>query len=121
MSFRPFDVVVVPFPYADRLAEKRRPALVVSHPALAASLGRVWVAMITSAAASQFGDAGIADLSPAGLPVASTLRASKIATIESDRVIRKAGHLSPEDQSLARKALMACAGFAEASDTTRAD
>ena len=29
------DVVVVPFPYADRLAEKRRPALVVSGPQLA--------------------------------------------------------------------------------------
>jgi hypothetical protein len=34
--FDPFDVVVVPFPYADRLAEKRRPALVISNRKLAA-------------------------------------------------------------------------------------
>jgi hypothetical protein len=45
--FAPFDVVVVPFPYADRLAEKRRPALVISNRKLAAH-GLIWVAMITS-------------------------------------------------------------------------
>jgi len=30
-----FDVVVLPFPYADRLAEKRRPGLVISNQKLA--------------------------------------------------------------------------------------
>jgi hypothetical protein len=29
--FDAFDIVVVPFPYADRLAEKRRPAPVISN------------------------------------------------------------------------------------------
>ena len=48
IRFDPFDIVVVPFPYADRLAEKRRPALVISNRKLAAH-GLVWVAMITSA------------------------------------------------------------------------
>lgn len=33
--FAPFDIVVVPFPYADRLAQKRRPALVISNHKLA--------------------------------------------------------------------------------------
>jgi mRNA interferase MazF len=46
--FDAFDVVVVPFPYADRLAEKCRPALVISNRKLAAH-GLLWVAMITSA------------------------------------------------------------------------
>ena len=46
--FAAFDVVIVPFPYADRLAEKRRPALVISGPKLA-PYGLIWVAMITSA------------------------------------------------------------------------
>jgi len=108
---QPFDVVVVPFPYSDKLAEKRRPALVVSAPALSESLGRVWVAMITSTDAGQIGDATIGDLSAAGLPVASTLRASKIATIDLDRVLRKAGHLSARDTETARAALAVCAGF----------
>ncbi|MEA2824553.1 MAG: hypothetical protein QOF03_1035, partial [Alphaproteobacteria bacterium] len=33
-AYAPFQVVVVPFPYTDRLADKRRPAVVVSKPAL---------------------------------------------------------------------------------------
>src|ERR1041385_383118 len=44
--FDPFDIVVVPFPYADRLAENRRPALVISNRKLAGH-GLIWVAMIT--------------------------------------------------------------------------
>ena len=108
---RAFDVVLVPFPYSDRLAEKRRPALVVSNYDLPDILGRVWVAMITSAATSLLGDARIDDLPQAGLPVPSTLRASKIATLDADRVIRVLGRLSSRDEATARAALKACAGF----------
>ena len=111
MSLQPFDVVVVPFPYSDRLAEKRRPALVVSHPDLPARLNRVWVAMITSVPPSGLGDAVIGDVGAAGLPIASTLRASKLATLDAGRVIRVAGRLSDPDQKLAQRALMACSGF----------
>ena len=111
MRLQPFDVVVVPFPYGDRLAEKRRPALVVSHPDLPARLGRVWVAMITSIPHQELGDVALGDMAAAGLPVASTLRASKLATLDVGRVVRVAGRLSDQDQKLARRALMACAGF----------
>ena len=111
MKLKPFDVVIVPFPYSDRLAEKRRPALVVSHPDVPASLGRLWVAMITSVPQDGLGDAIIHDLDAAGLPVASHLRASKLAMVDVNRVIRIAGRLSDQDEKLARRALIACAGF----------
>lgn len=111
MRLQPFDVVVVPFPYSDRLAEKRRPALVVSHPDLPTRLGRVWVAMITSVPYRELGDVALADITTAGLPVASTLRASKLTTLDAGRVIRVAGRLTDDDQKMARRALMACAGF----------
>jgi mRNA interferase MazF len=112
MSFKPFDVVVVPFPYSDKLAEKRRPALIVSAEDVEDKLGRVWVAMITSAVDSQgFGDASIGDLAAAGLPAASILRASKIATIDADRIIRRAGALSGKDRIGAKAALGLCQGF----------
>ena len=52
---RRFDVVIVPFPYTDHLAEKRRPALVVSADAFNRKHGLLWVAMITSAAKSALG------------------------------------------------------------------
>ena len=112
MSFAPFDVVVVPFPYSDKLAQKRRPALVVSAPALGAELGRLWVVMITSDRRARLqGDAPLGDLAAAGLPVASIVRASKIATIEVARVVRGAGRLSATDEAAARLALRNCAEF----------
>lgn len=107
----PFDVVVVPFPFSDRLAEKRRPALIVSHRDLPIRTGRVWVAMITSVSEAYLGDAPIKDLAAAGLPVPSILRGSKIATIDAARVIKIIGHLGEDDQQFARRAIMACAGF----------
>lgn len=109
-NFGPFDVVVVPFPYSDRLAEKRRPALVVSHRDMG-GFGRLWVAMITSTPWAELGDVALEDLGTAGLPVASTLRASKLATIDAARVLRRAGRLGGHDEALARRALIACAGF----------
>jgi mRNA interferase MazF len=93
MTCSPGDVVVVPFPYSDRLAEKRRPALVVSNPRLAEQ-GLVWLAMITSARQNALPfDAPIADLALAGLPAPSLVRPTKIATVEPSRIVRKAGRL----------------------------
>lgn len=108
---RTFSVVVVPFPYSDRLAEKRRPALVISHDDLPDILGKVWVAMITSAPPSLLGDAVVADHKALGLLVPSTLRASKIATLDAARVLRVLGRLTDRDEDAARAALSACAGF----------
>jgi len=94
--FGAFDVVLVPFPYADRLAEKRRPALVVSNRKLA-PFGLIWVAMITSAENAPWScDVTIVDLARAGLPAPSVVRAAKIACIEPARVERRAGRLDKE-------------------------
>ena len=91
--FDPFDIVVVPFPYADRLAEKRRPALVISNRKLAAH-GVIWVAMITNAENEAWSsDVAIADLKRAGLPAPSVVRVAKIACIEPGRIDRRVGRL----------------------------
>lgn len=91
--YRAWDVIIVPFPYADRLAEKRRPALVVSAPPLHA-FGLLWVAMITSADNEPWScDVPVADLRRAGLPSASVVRPAKVACIEPSRVVRRAGRL----------------------------
>jgi mRNA interferase MazF len=98
MSFAQGDVLVLPFPYSDRLAEKRRPAVVVSKPALERAHGLVWVAMITSDRGQpRTDDVPIGDLSRAGLPTASLVRPVKIATIEPGRVVRVAGSLTKGD------------------------
>ena len=48
-SFKAGDVIKVPFPYTDRSARQRRPALVVSAPSIEGEHGLLWVLMITSA------------------------------------------------------------------------
>jgi mRNA interferase MazF len=97
--FDPFDIVVVPFPYVDRLAEKRRPALVISNHKLAAH-GLIWVAMITSTDNKPWpSDVAITDLKRAGLPAPSVVRPAKIACIEPARIDRRVGRL---DKAAAR-------------------
>ena len=95
---QPFDVVVVPFPYTDRLAEKRRPAVVVSEPGLSHSYGLVWLLMVTSADNPLWDcDVAVTDLKGAGLPAPSRVRPAKIATADAARVVRRSGSLSAKD------------------------
>jgi mRNA interferase MazF len=103
-----WDVVVVPFPYTDRLAEKRRPALVVSTRRLE-RFGFIWVAMITSADNERWScDVVVRDLARAGLPAPSVIRPAKIACIEPTRVLRRAGTL---DRATARAVTEQIRGF----------
>ena len=100
--YSPGDVLVVPFPYSDRLARKRRPALVVSNAEIHAS-GMIWVVMITSAQnAAQPHDVAIADPASAGLHAASVARPSKIARLEPSRILREAGQMSDAEAAAVR-------------------
>jgi mRNA interferase MazF len=106
--FDSYDIVVVPFPYADRLAEKRRPALVISNRKLAAH-GVLWVAMITSAENESWSsDVAITDHTRAGLPAPSVVRPAKIACIEPSRIDRRVGRL---DKAAARTVGRKLRGF----------
>jgi mRNA interferase MazF len=91
-------VVVVPFPYSERLAEKRRPAVIVSTPELATSFGLVWLAMITSADNAGWPcDVAVSDLRIAGLPAPSMIRPVKVATVDVTRIVRRIGRLPVKD------------------------
>ncbi len=82
--FKQGDVVKVPFPYTDRSTRQSRPALVVSTGSLEDSHRLVWVVMITSAENRGWsGDVPVTDLSLAGLPAPSLIRAAKIGTIDA--------------------------------------
>jgi len=106
MNYASFETVIVPFPYADRLAEKRRPALVVSAPALQKRFGLVWLMMITSADNPAWDcDVAISDLKLAGLPSPSVVRPAKIATVDAARILRRIGKLSAKDAKKVKEAL----------------
>lgn len=93
------DVVVVPFPYADRLAEKRRPAVIVSTEALHARQ-IVWLAMVTSAENAGWPcDILIGSTLAAGLRTESVIRPWKLATVDLGRIIRVAGRISSEERT----------------------
>ena len=112
LTLQPFDVVVVPFPYGDAVGAKRRPAVVVSHPALAAEQRRVWLAMVTSAPGPRLrGDSAVVDLAAAGLARACRVRGSKLATLDLAQVVSRPGALADVDRAALRSALAACVGW----------
>ena len=108
---RRFDIVIVPFPYAGHLAEKRRPALVVSADAFNRKHGLLWVAMITSSTNPRWdGDVPITNTGKAGLPAPSVIRTAKIATIEPARVVRVAGKIDGKIAAAVRRRLVDIVG-----------
>ncbi len=71
-TYKPGDVVVVPFPFSERDATKRRPALVCSSSAFNKASQHLVLAMITTAAHVKWpGDVRIRDQASTGLPVPS--------------------------------------------------
>ncbi len=105
--FERFEVLVVPFPFTDRLAAKRRPALVISRAAFNRAAGHSILAMITSAEHSSWpNDVAIRDLEPAGLPRPCVVR-MKLFTLDHRLVLQSAGNLSKRDSAAVDKALAA--------------
>lgn len=95
--------MVVPFPFSDRDATKRRPALVCSTKAFNGSAGHLVLAMITTAAHHAWpGDVAIRDLSRTGLPAPSVVR-WKLFTLDASLVLRRAGKLSARDRATCRR------------------
>ena len=105
MTFEAFDTVVVPFPFTDRTAAKRRPALVLSGAAFNGSAGHVVLAMITSAKNAPWPlDVPITDREAAGLTAESVVR-MKLFTLDARLVLRKAGQLASDDVSSVKATL----------------
>ena len=97
MTFRPFDVLVVPFPFTDSAAVKRRPAVVLSAAPFNDRIGHLVLAMITSRENRGWPlDTDIADLRAAGLGHPSVMR-MKLFTLDERLVLRKAGRLAESD------------------------
>jgi mRNA interferase MazF len=96
-TFKPGDVVRVPFPYVDTPQRQFRPALVVTPSNLGPNHDLVWTVMITSAANKGWpGDVSAeSDHQAFGLPVPSVIRTEKIAVIEAE-MASLLGQVSPD-------------------------
>lgn len=96
MTCDPWDVVTVPFPFAERAGTKRRPALVLSRQPFNQA-GHTLLAMITSASHAHWpGDTPVTDLASAGLTVPCIVRL-KLFTLDNRLIIRRLGRLSADD------------------------
>lgn len=105
MSFEPYSVVKVPFPFTDRETHRQRPALVLSSTEFGRQSGHSLMAMITSARHSSWPlDVTVTDLETARLPVPCVIR-MKFFTLDHRLVISHLGSLSPHDQEAFRAAL----------------
>lgn len=105
-AIKPFDVIVVPFPYSDNQQKtKRRPAVVISKDnAFHARAGKVVIAMITSASDPWPHDVRIKDIHKAGLHVDCSIR-MKIFTIEQRFILESIGTLGAADRKSVKSSL----------------
>ena len=104
MICEPWSVVVVPFPFVERVGTKRRPALVLSKVSFNEG-GNTILAMITTGAHQPWpGDTPIVRLDEAGLNVSCIVRL-KLFTLDNRLIARRIGHLSSSDQEKAAQQL----------------
>ncbi len=97
MIFKAFDVVAVPFPFTDRDATKRRPALVISNERFNQQHNQLVLAMITTATDNVWpSDVSLTDWQDAGLKVACHFRL-KLFTLDQNVIVKTIGHLSSQD------------------------
>jgi mRNA interferase MazF len=106
MTYEPFDVVVVPFPFTDSAQTKRRPALVLSQNSnFGNKIGHSVLAMITSKKNPPWPlDREIMSKKQSGLTAPSVVR-MKLFTLDNRFIIRKIGHLSESDQEKVKQSL----------------
>ncbi|MCP9290987.1 MULTISPECIES: type II toxin-antitoxin system PemK/MazF family toxin [Gracilimonas] len=99
MTFRRWDIVLLPFPFTNLNATKKRPALVISPNEYNSGPDLV-VMFVTSnlKARSKIGDYIIQEWEESGLPKPSMTR-MKFATIDKTLAIKKIAELTGNDQA----------------------
>ena len=98
---------LVPFPFTDQTAAKKRPAVIISSDRYRERRPDVIVMAVTSQIlrpAGAIGEVLISDWQGAGLPKASLIK-PVIATIEQGLILRKLGSLQTGDVQTLRSGL----------------
>jgi mRNA interferase MazF len=105
------DLVLVPFPFTDQSATKRRPAVVVSSAAYHRTRPDLLIMAVTSQQPSTLsvGEVQVQDWRGAGLLKPSVLK-PVLTTIDPVLVLKKLGRLTSTDQAALRQALTTILG-----------
>ena len=111
MIFERFDVVVVPFPFADSTKSKSRPALVLSTSRFNRANSHTLLAMITRATHTPWpSDLLIAEPGSSGLRHASVVR-WKLFTLDNRIIQRRVGTLEEKDRDVCTAQIPAVFGL----------
>ncbi len=103
MAYEPGDVVFLPFPYRDQLAESVRPAVIISRSDFN-QRGDVIVAAVTTHPPRLPTDVALLDWKAAKLVKASTVR-MLIATVADTRIVHHVGRLTDRDWAAVQQQL----------------
>jgi mRNA interferase MazF len=111
MPFEFGDVILVPFPFTNQAASKKRPAIVVSNAAYNTARPDVVVMAVTSQLppTPHLGEVWIDQWKAAGLIKPSAIK-PVFATLEQPLVIRQLGTLGAGDQTALRRAISEALG-----------
>jgi mRNA interferase MazF len=111
MSYEFGDVVLVPFPFTNQAASKKRPAVVVSSGAYNRAKPDVLVMAITSQLrpGPALAEVWISQWQAAGLIKPSAIK-PVFATLEQAMIIRQLGTISKSDQAALKKAIASVLG-----------
>ena len=93
------EIVLVPFPFTDSSATKKRPVLLLNNSEFSNRTHLIMASMITSSLQSPQwpGDYEIKEWKEAGLLNPSKLRLGKIVTLQSSLILKKLGALSQKE------------------------
>jgi mRNA interferase MazF len=107
MSYEFGDVVLVPFPFSNQAASKKRPAVIVSSGPYNPTKPDVVIMAITSQLrpSPALGEVWISQWQPAGLMKPSSVK-PVFATLEQRLIIRQLGMLSTSDQTSLNSAIV---------------
>lgn len=98
MTYEPFSVVVIPFPFNDCAQTKKRPALVLSSIEYQQQTNYITLMMITSDRNRAWpNDYPIKNLESCGLTAPSIIR-PKIFTLDNRLIIKTIGKLQQDEQ-----------------------
>lgn len=105
-TFKTFDIIVVPFPFTDRVDAKKRPALVLSSAdQFNTKIDHSICAMITSTQHTQWPlDVVIDDLESCGLQKPSLIRL-KLFTLDNRLIYGRLGVLGLQDREKLQQAI----------------
>ena len=105
MIYDPFSIVIVPFPFTDKIQTKRRPALVLSSKQHQKNTEYITLLMVTSAKHSTWNsDYLIEKMESTGLTSPSIIR-QKLFTIDMRLIIEALGKLSNHDSKNVKELL----------------